>query len=282
MHQDIRTFLIEHTSIRRIELLGRLFTNVFTPVIRLDLVNSLKRGTVLLRDENGNERGTDPEEMCGTTGEFTVIVSKEEYDVLCRVYERDYHTLNGCAEWGLGIVTGNNREFLSENPDPGYEPVIAGTDISPFSIQPSRRYLKYDRDRLQQCAPEAKYRTEKLVYRFISERPVAALDTSLRLTLNSANILIPQIPGYTSGMIMLLLNSALFGFVFKRKFASLKVLKRHLQNLPFPVLRPEEESLLESEARACIRAGKMTFSAENTVFNLFGIDKRYRENIIRS
>ncbi len=280
IHQDIRTFLQDTISIRRIELLGRLFTNVFTPVIRLDLVNTDENVPVILKDEEGNERKADPEEISGATGEFAIIVRKEEFDILNKVYEREHHTLADGAVWGLGIVTGNNNVFLSDKPLDGYEPIISGVDISPFRVRPLNRFLNYDRERLQQCAPDEKYRTEKLVYRFISDRPVCMLDTAGRLTLNSANIVIPDISSYTPGMIMLLLNSALFGFVFRKQFASLKVLKRHLQSLPLPVLAEEEARILESEAVSCIRAGRMTDRAENTVFNLFGIDKQDREIII--
>ena len=55
-------------------------------------------------------------------------------------------------------------------------------------------FIRFDPDRFQQAAPERKYRApEKLVYRFISKKLIVAYDDRGRLTLNSANILIPRV-----------------------------------------------------------------------------------------
>ena len=87
---------------------------------------------------------------------------------------------------------------------------------------------------LQQTAKEEIYRAdEKLVYKFISDRLVFAYDDSGALFLNSANILIPKIPGMSVKTVMAFLNSELYSYFYRKLFGEVKVLKGNLINLPF-------------------------------------------------
>ena len=84
--------------------------------------------------------------------------------------------------------------FLSKEIIGTHEPVAKGTDVKPFYLGKPAQYLLFDQEKFQQTAPEWKYRAkEKLVYRFISKRLVFAYDDKQSLTLNSANILIPNL-----------------------------------------------------------------------------------------
>ncbi|MBQ9129039.1 MAG: hypothetical protein IJY15_14940, partial [Thermoguttaceae bacterium] len=95
----------------------------------------------------------------------------------------------------------------------GCEAIYTGEEVEPFRLKPPRFYLRYDRSRLQQVAKEEIYRApEKLIYRFVSQRLTFAYDASQRLTLNSANALIPRIPGASAKTVAALLNSELFQF----------------------------------------------------------------------
>ena len=64
---------------------------------------------------------------------------------------------------------------------------------------------------------------------------VFAYDNKQRLTLNSANVLIPNIPYYPIKVIAALFNSPVYQFLFKKKFYSIKVLRSHLEVLPLPL-----------------------------------------------
>ena len=91
----------------------------------------------------------------------------------------------------MGIVTGDNDKFLSNEKKEGYEGVIKGKDVMKFVCQPAQCFLKFEPDQFQQTAPVQKYRSkEKLIYRFISKQLVFAYDDKQILTLNSANIII--------------------------------------------------------------------------------------------
>ena len=258
-HADIRSLIAARSRIERIEPLGRPFSGVFTATIRLDLV---RRGA-----------GT------WTGGAVWHPVAEEDRTLLEKIFAVPHRTLKGNALWALGIVTGDNRRFLADAPEPGAEPILRGSDIQPFSIGAPRRFLRLGIGKFQQAAPLAFYRTPgKLIYRFIADRPVFALDRAGVLTLNSANLLIPRLSGVTAEAIVALFNSTLFGYLFRRRFATHKVLRGDLEELPVP----------EAEPAVFARLGELADSAGNLpeidriVFDLFHLTAEERARVLSS
>lgn len=241
MHSDIRRFMINSCSVTRIEHRHRLFKNVFSPAVIVDINRAPGSGPVevLLKDEKYSlepERFRKNRDMV-----FDINLSPEDEKIINKIYSTRHVTLEGRATWALGIVTGNNGLFVSDKRADGYEPVIKGKDIEPFRILECDSFIKFESGKFQQCAPEKVFRcSEKLLYRYISDRLVFAHDCCGRLTLNSANILIPEIPGMPMKYVMGLFNSTVYQFIFKKKFNSLKVLRSHIEELPVPVISRSE------------------------------------------
>ena len=136
--------------------------------------------------------------------------------------------------WALGIVTGDNKNKLFAEPGVQREKIYTGREIESYRLKCAKNYIVYDPKNLQQTAKEEIYRAdEKLVYKFISDRLVFAYDDSGALFLNSANILIPKIPGMSVKTVMAFLNSELYSYFYRKLFGEVKVLKGNLINLPF-------------------------------------------------
>ena len=253
-HADIRSLIAARSRIERIEPLGRPFSGVFTASIRLDLI---RRGA----EEANGPAVWHP-------------VAEKERALLEKISAVPHRTLKGNALWALGIVTGDNRRFLADAPEPGAEPILCGSDIHPFAIGRPRRFLRLGIGKFQQAAPLSFYRTPgKLVYRFIS-----ALDREGILTLNSANLLLPRLPGVTAEAIVALFNSTLFGYMFRRRFATHKVLRGDLEELPIP----------QAEPAVFARLGELAVSAGNLpeidriVFELFHLTEEERALVLAS
>ena len=156
--------------------------------------------------------------------------------------------LKGHAKFALGIVTGDNKAHLSAEKLPGMEPVLKGGDIRRFGIRTPKNFIRFTPDAFQQVAPTAMYRAEeKLLYRFISEVPVFAYDDGRRLSLNSANILIPEIPGLRMKYVLAILNSSAAAFWLAKRFRSVKMLRSHLEALPIPVVPDEVQEQIVRE-----------------------------------
>ena len=118
----------------------------------------------------------------------------------------------------------------------GYEAIYRGKDIERFKFAEASSFIKFCTENFQQVAPEWKYRAkEKLVYRFISKNLIFAFDDQQRLTLNSANIVIPKIQSYPTKVILALFNSSLYQFIYQKKFSTIKTLRGHLEQLPLPL-----------------------------------------------
>lgn len=236
IHSDIRGHLLKNYAIEKIMFLDRAFKNVFTPVIRVDVQKKHSPETHKIKIENGKSFTIAQADMSKNDNlEISITIDPEDARILNKIFSQQYTTLANNAEWALGIVTGNNEKFLSNQKKDEYEGVIKGKDVMKFFYQPAHCFLKFDPKQFQQTAPEHKYRAkEKLIYRFISKKLIFAYDDKQILTLNSANILIPQSNKHTAKVILGLFNSSLYQFIFQKKFNSIKVLRNHIEALPLP------------------------------------------------
>jgi type I restriction-modification system DNA methylase subunit len=253
-HRDIRSYILHNSHILKIEHLGRVFRNVFTPVIRLDLKKSFEQNTdsmVFLQDQSfsvdSNRFSHNQDKI------FDIFNTRDDERIINKLYEFPHATLYEHADWALGIVTGNNDKFLSAVKKEGFEPIYKGRDVERFYLKPPESYILFKPELFQQTPPEEKYRvTEKLIYRFISNKLIFAYDNRQQLTLNSANILIPDTDHYPAKLILALFNSSLYQYVFQKKFFTHKILKNHLERLPLLLMEENNQKKLIEITEALI------------------------------
>ena len=225
-HDDVRKHILANGSITKITKAGRIFKGVYSPVITMEII------------KNGCSSAAGSGFIIEPDFTFNINVNRIDSTIIDKIYSVPHTTLKDRASWALGIVTGDNDRWViqSQVQPSDMEPVIRGSDIQPGEIRRPVNFIRFEPDRFQQTAPEWKYRAaEKLVYRFISKKLIFALDTGARLTLNSANIIIPEIKGLSAAEIMQLFNSDLYNFIFRKRFNSVKVLRSHLEQLPLPI-----------------------------------------------
>ena len=189
------------------------------------------------------------------------------------------------SQWALGIVTGNNKQWLMNSRTLLAEPILTGKQIQPFVAAGQTPFIEFSPSRFQQCARERFYRApEKLVYRFIARHPIVAYDNQQRLCLNSANILIPDIEGIPVRWVGALLNSSLYHFYYIVHFPDIKVLKRNLQQLPFPKLDDRQQQCLGMAVGKVYEEGASRESVgllDKVVFDIFGITDAERSYVYR-
>ncbi|MBQ8639951.1 MAG: N-6 DNA methylase [Lachnospiraceae bacterium] len=238
-HQAIRGIMLASCSFQYAEFLGEAFEGVQCPCVILQMTVKGENGESTASDcvvkEKKREyiisrsRKLDAEHL-------SLFCTDEEHRIMKKIEENRSHVrLLGHAVFAMGIVTGNNREHVSSVKTQENEVVLRGADLHKFRITPSDHFLQFCPERFQQTAPVECYRAkEKLVYRFICNQLVFAFDDSQRLTLNSANIVIPQIEDLDMKYIMAVLNSRAAQFYFSRKFHSLKILRSQIEQIPIP------------------------------------------------
>ncbi|HOP63792.1 MAG TPA: N-6 DNA methylase [Spirochaetota bacterium] len=256
MHHDIRNYILDNAMITRIEKEKRIFRNVFSSAVIIDIIKGSGDGSVEIVNNDRSYHVSQTRFMNSCNNIFDINITPEDERLISRVFSRPHVTLRDRAKWALGIVTGNNREHIKSECGEGAEPVIKGKDIHPFRISEGGSYVRFEPAKFQQTAAEHFYRHKnKLVYRYISNRLIFACDRDGRVTLNSANILIPEIEGYTPGIIAGLFNSELYQFIFQKKFSSVKVLRSHIEELPVPDLTEDEKSRIEGAVASAELSG---------------------------
>ena len=196
-------------------------------------------------------------------------------------------TLSGRAKFALGIVTGDNSTYTSDVRIDGYEPIVKGSDIRKYQVGSGSRYIKFIPQNFQQVAPTELYRSpEKLLYRFICDTLVFAYDDKQTLSLNSCNILIPQIPNLSVKYILAILNSRAANFYFISMFNSVKVLRSHIEQIPIPLATPEEQTQAISMVNRIVCGVENPLMAydelDDYIMSLYGLSDRARQAIIDS
>ena len=172
----------------------------------------------------------------------------------------------------MGIVTGDNNKYILQHNIADAEPIFRGSDVLPYTLKAPSSFIKFTPHLFQQVAPEHFFRkSEKLIYKFISKKLVFAYDNGQHLSLNSANILIPNIPNLSIKTVLALLNSAVFQYLFTKKFATHKVLRGDLEQLPFPYVSTQLQVLIDSLVDKAITLQETPKELEVLIFNLFGL-----------
>ena len=172
-------------------------------------------------------------------------------------------------------MTCDNATKLLSEPGPGTEPIYTGKEVQRYRLAPPKKHLVFDRANLQQVAPDAIYRApEKLVYKVIGIDLRFALEDTASLTTNSANIVIPRMPGYEPVTVLALLNSDLYSFLHRKLFGGVnKIAKANLRRLPFPELTPEERTTLEFLTRDVLNGGDDAALQDYIHSAIFGLNE---------
>ncbi|MBP3279736.1 MAG: DNA methyltransferase, partial [Butyrivibrio sp.] len=198
---------------------------------------------------------------------LSIRITDKEYALIQKIGDvNNKATLKGNALFGLGIVTGDNKRYISQVETPDNEPVLKGTDIEKYSCNVPENFISFTPEKFQQVAPEHIYRAkEKLLYKFISSDLAFAYDDKGTLSLNSCNILIPQIPGLSIKYVMAVLNSSAAQFVYSKLFGSVKVLRSHLEQIPIPIADDGKQKEIIAYVEKIIKAKKPQKEIEKTL-----------------
>ncbi len=274
-HKNIRSFIIENCQILSIENLNRIFTNVYTKCIILHLKKNIQpfydieiinsNLTNLLSTEFINKNKYK---------EININVNNEDIKIIDKIYLREYKTLKNNAKWALGIVTGNNSQ-LTETQNDGQLPIVKGVDISPFIISKPNFFIKFEPDKFQQIAKNNLYfENEKLIYKFISNNLIFAYDNNQYLTLNSANILIPEFDDISIKTVLAFMNSEVFNYLHKKLYSTHKILRGNLESLPFPKINLKDKEIIEKYVNSILNCYKNTYldKINEIIFNCFELE----------
>ena len=234
-HTPVRTAIMESNSIRYLNFLGNAFDKVQCPCIILQLIHTGKPlSTVGMEVSDCSHCTTILTNRKISAEYFSFHTTDAEYQLLEKIrHIPKTKFLAGNADFALGIVTGNNKKYISSVKNKDNEVILKGSDICKYHTNPNSNYIVFNPQNFQQVAPIEMYRApEKLLYRFISSQLVFAYDDKQTLSLNSCNVVIPKLEGLHIKYILAILNSRIAQFIYKMEFHSVKVLRSHIENIP--------------------------------------------------
>jgi len=237
-YASLREEILRKGSLQWVDLSYELIPGIQSPPMGLSWKKSEKSFSIqVYRDKISYKRDL----RNNKTDSWDLRMTPKDKDLENRLYIRAGRTLKDLdPQWILGIVTGDNRNRLSRTPAKPGTGLIGGKDIKEGKIAPCSLFLTAPWEDIQQCARKELYRHPcKVVYRFIYPYPVASIDRQGRYLLNSCNAVILK---ETREMELLchLLNSTLYREYYRKKYHSMKILRSHLEELPFPLLNEKE------------------------------------------
>ncbi len=233
-HKNIRKKLLALKSVMSIQILGNAFPGVLSEAILLHLSKPESKDEILIEGNAGSSYSLKKSTIAGPNFIFPSKSSSLDDIIIDKIYGLSHTTLKTDTVFALGVVTGNNGEYIKELPSPDMEPIFRGKDILAYRYAEPACYIDFKPGNYQQVAPIDYYRQRKIVYRFISDRITCALDSENSLLLNSANLFIPN--HYPMESVVCLFNSPVYTYLYRKKFHSRKVLKSHLQDFPLPLV----------------------------------------------
>lgn len=287
-HLRIREIIKNSCAINYLEYLGDAFDGVQCPCVLLQLINTRKElSTLNMTVVKNNQKFIIDTNRIISPDFFSFHTDNTQYELLNKIKcHYPSVTLKNNAEFALGIVTGNNKEYITNKKTTSNEIIIKGSEITRYHINPVNNYIDFKPDKYQQVAPVKMYRAkEKLFYRFISNQLIFAYDNKQIVSLNSCNILIPKIADMNIKYILAILNSSIATFFFKMEFNSVKVLRSHIESIPIPVidLQAQEEIVNMVDSLMTVPDYNeyeiLYDKLDNMIFNIFNISEQEKRII---
>lgn len=284
-HDTVRRMMIAACSFKFISYLGNVFSGVQCPSIILGIALDDEKTVIGCRVSTENDTFVISKPRTFSDGTLSFNVSDEENECLNAISNiENVVYLKGNAKFALGIVTGNNKKYISTEKRDDNEVVLKGSNIQRYGMTSSGNYIRFVPESFQQVAPVEMYRAkEKLLYRFICEVPVFTYDDQQTLSLNSCNIVIPDVAGLEMKYILAILNSSVTVYFISKKFNSVKLLRSHIEQMPIPVVPMDIQTSIIKKVDRIMNSSEnisgLYEDLDGDIMQLFGLSGAHREII---
>lgn len=284
-HDTVRRMMIAACSFKFISYLGNVFSGVQCPSIILGIAPDDEKTVIGCRVSTENDTFVISKPRTFSDGTLSLNVSDEENECLNAISNiENVVYLKGNAKFALGIVTGNNKKYISTEKRDDNEVVLKGSDIQRYGMTSSGNYIRFAPESFQQVAPVEMYRAkEKLLYRFICEVPVFTYDDQQTLSLNSCNIVIPDVAGLEMKYILAILNSSVTVYFISKKFNSVKLLRSHIEQMPIPVVPMDIQTSIIKKVDRIMNSFEnisgLYEDLDSDIMQLFGLSGAHRDII---
>ncbi|MBI4122876.1 MAG: N-6 DNA methylase [Parcubacteria group bacterium] len=270
-HTDIRDFILGQTNLKKIKRYSKKFSGVMSDVYLIEL-NHAKSNQMLFVNKITT---VIPKDLFkGFQNHIFVHLTEQDIAIIEKVNKLKKYDLSRSI-FGLGVVTGDNKTKLLDQKISGAEHIYTGKEVEKYKLLSPKNYIVFDRNNLQQVAPDEIYRaSKKLVYKTINKYLKVAIDTTGSLTSNSANIIIPKISDFDIYTVMAFLNSNLYSYLHLKLFGGVnKIAKESLMALPFPGITAEENSVIKELTKDAVQRSNDEYLQKYINQNIFNLSE---------
>lgn len=233
VHESIRSFLLEN-NIKYIKKIGREFEEIVTDVILIQVEKDHADNNICEYDDIKINQSYFKNNAYSNF----LVSDNTASSIIDKLKNTKHFHLVEDVNYALGVVTGDNKTYLSSEKNDNNEPIISGKELSKykFNYDTIKNYIIFDKDKLQQVAKEEYYRCKnKIIYKFIGKKLCFAVENKGYLTLNSANVICID-NNKNINYISSILNSRITQLYFDESYDTHKVLKNHIQAFYIPDL----------------------------------------------
>jgi len=281
-HRDVRQLILNEYKLQKVKRYSARFSGLMSDVHQLEISSTGNGDDVLMIDE---------EQSIVSAGYFRnqdnltiTFVNQTDVQLIEKIRLAHKGSLASCR-FGLGIVTGQNSDFLTAVPSAALEPIHTGKEVSAYALRSPNRFIKWDRSKLQQVAPDEIYRAPvKLVYKTISPILTVALDRTKSLTTNSANIIVPEGLQMSPESLVAILNSSVASYLYVKLSGRVnKIGKEHLLALPIPSVTCAQDDELRELVCGDMNAATMLRIdnyVANELYDLDGTETLYIRKVL--
>jgi len=140
--------------------------------------------------------------------------------------------LKKIIDFNQGVITGENKKYLTYSQNEFTKKVITGRDFNRYSLKESNQYLIYDTSKLHRPRKTKIFEVdEKIVLRQTGAYPICFIDTKQHYTLDTVHNGLILNDNYNSKFLLSLLNSKLLRFFYENQinesgkvFAQVKII----------------------------------------------------------
>lgn len=167
---------------------------------------------------------------------FRENITEERYNLIKKIEEQGTHLSGKLFNFFLGMFRAPgkklNIDYLRKNNH--YKPLITSKDICPFEQPQNSNWILLEKDKFFTIPPRELFTEKKIVLRYLSVRPVFAIDTSGMYFLSDIAAIIPSSENIDLEYAVAYFNSSIIRFYYDHLFPHhTKFLKKNFHQIPF-------------------------------------------------
>ena len=186
--------------------------------------------------------------------------------------------LSEVLDFNQGVITGNNKEFITNVSSSNTKKVITGSDFNRYSINWPKVYIIYDESKLHRPRKKIVFEaSEKILLRQTASYPIASYDNEQFYTLDTVHNGLSKNNEFNLKYFVALLNSKLFRYLYTssineegKVFAQVKII--YVNPLPIKIISIEEQEKFVEIVDVMFSENKKLYSESNN-FLEYIIDK---------